>query len=81
MRQFVADNVHRNGESIEELPVAIAIDHLFTVPEGVVEVLAIMHRGIQSHAAIIDRVSLELLPVEIIGHARAVVSLVHFLVF
>ena len=45
VRQLVAEHVDRLGEPVEDLLVAVAEDELGAVPEGVVVVRAVVHRG------------------------------------
>ena len=45
VRQLVAEHVDRLGEPVEDLLVAVAEHELGAVPEGVVVVLAVVHRG------------------------------------
>src|SRR5215213_1023002 len=72
----MADDVEGDGEAVEEFPVAVAKDHAPAIPEGVVVAVAVMHRGVEGHALVIDRVALEIRPEEIEGEAQPVEGLV-----
>ena len=76
VRQLVADDVDPSGEVHEDNAVAIAVNHLRSVPERVVELHAIVNGGVETHAAAIDGVAAEDLIVEIIRVAGVVVRLV-----
>ena len=54
VRQLVSDHVERRRESIEQLSVAVAVDHLASVPHRVVEADAEVHGRIEAHAAAVD---------------------------
>jgi hypothetical protein len=72
----VSNHVQTFREAVKDLLIAIAIDHLLAVPEGVVEVPAVVHRGIETQALSIHRVSLVRLHVKVIGVAGILVSFV-----
>ena len=76
MGELVGDHVEALGEALEELPVAIPVDHLAAVPERVVVADPVVNRGHEGHAAIVDGVAAVGIVVEVPGGARAVVGLV-----
>ena len=57
VREFVADDVGRPPEVDEDLVVAVAVDHLLTVPEGVLVILVVVQARHQVHALVVDRVA------------------------
>jgi hypothetical protein len=57
VREFVADDVDRDGEVEEDLAVSVAEDHLLAVPERVVVVTVVMHGRVQRQAAAVDGVA------------------------
>ncbi len=77
MREFVADDVERNGEAVEKLLVAIAVDHLLAVPEGVIVLHAIVHAGIEAETFVVDGVAVENGFVEVVGLSGVVVGFIH----
>ena len=70
------DDVEGTGKATEDDTVAISLSHLFTVPEGVVEATARVHRGEQAHAIIVQRVAVEEFLVEVIRVSGEGVSFV-----
>ena len=54
MRQFVTDHIVALGEIDEELTVAVAIEHLRTIPHRVVEINAIVDGGQERHSGIVN---------------------------
>ena len=54
VRQLVPDHVERSGEAIEDAPVAVAVDHLPAVPQGVLEGRAVVHGRVETHALAVD---------------------------
>src|SRR4051812_38990392 len=72
----MADDIEREGEALEDLTVAVAEHHLLAVPEGVVVILAVMDRGIEWLALIVNRVAPEHLPVEVERVTEPVISLI-----
>ena len=77
MRQLVADHVDGDGETVEDLAVAVAEHHLLAVPESVLVLLAVVHAADQRQPFIIQRIAPVGLPEEIVGDAEIVVGLVH----
>src|SRR5262245_13618039 len=73
----MADDIHRNREAIEDLPIAIAEYHLDGVPEGIIVILTKMHRGIQRHSSIVDRVPLKDLCEKVESCAQPVISFIY----
>ena len=69
MAEFVRHNVDGNGKTVKYFPVAIAKDHLLTVPEGVLVFPAIMHGAGEDQPFIIERVPLVFFPEEIVSDA------------
>ena len=76
MRQFVSDDVDRDGEPVEDLAIAVAEHHLFAVPEGVVVLVAEVAGRLQRQPFVIDRVAAVLVEVEIVGVAEPIVGFV-----
>ena len=64
------------GKALENLPVAVAVDHLLTIPKGVVIALAIMDRGNERLACVIDRFAIEDVLVEFPARAGVVERLI-----
>ena len=66
VRELVADDLDRprEGAAGEELPAAVAVDHLDAVPERVVEADAVVDRGHELRALAVDAVAVEHLAVE-----------------
>src|SRR5258706_94328 len=56
---LVADHGDVAGETGEYLSVTVAKDHLLAVPHGIVETVAVMNRGDESHPFAVDRVAEE----------------------
>src|SRR5678815_2455257 len=67
VRQFVADYVDAFRKAIEDLAIAVAVNHLLTIPEGVIEIAAKMNGGIEPHPTVVDRVPIVDHLVEVIG--------------
>src|SRR5205823_1098220 len=80
MRQLVSNHVQGDREAVKHGPVAVAEYHLTAVPESVIELLVVMDGGDERQSVIIDRIALVVLQVEIEGVAKAVISLVYFLI-
>src|SRR5262249_45326260 len=57
MCQFMADYISADGEAIEELTVAVTIDHLQSIPEGVVVLVVIVDRRLEQQAVVVHGVS------------------------
>ena len=76
VRELVPDDVERQGEPQEQLPVAVPEHHAPAVPEGVVVVLAVVDDPPEGHALVVDRVAPVGLRPEVVGRAEAVVGLV-----
>lgn len=64
MGEFVSDDIRRLPELGEELAISITIHHLLTIPEGVVEVPAVMHARYEVNALIINGIPPQYLTVE-----------------
>jgi hypothetical protein len=75
VRQFVADDVERFGEAVEQLSVAVAVDHLLPVPQRVRVVHAVVNRGVERETASVDGAASVNLRVEIVRDPCAVVGL------
>ena len=81
--QFVADHVDGDGKAIEQALifrqcfVAVAIHHLLAVPEGVVVVVLIVHRGIQAQAFAVHRIAHVDIVIQVIRCAGAVIGFIH----
>ena len=54
VRQLVADHVDGDGETVEDLAVAVAEHHLLAVPEGVLVLLAVVHAANQRQPLVIQ---------------------------
>jgi hypothetical protein len=54
VRQFVGDDVDRDGEVEEDLAVTVAEDHLFAVPEGVPVLLVVVDGRVQRQSGAVD---------------------------
>ena len=76
VREFMPDDVHGQREAIEEVSVAIAIDHLLAIPEGIVVGSLIVHGGIQRHAVAVQRVAFVHAPEEVVRQTGAIVGLI-----
>ncbi|KFJ58507.1 Uncharacterised protein [Bordetella bronchiseptica] len=76
VRQFVGDDIDRDGEAVEHVAVAVAEHHLRAVPERVVVFLAIVHAGHQRPPRAIERMAAVGLPEQRIGRAQMIVGLV-----
>jgi hypothetical protein len=74
--KFMPDDIERNGETVEQLRIAIAEYHPLPVPKGVVIFPAVMDRGIERQTFVIDRVPLVVLPEEIEGVTKSFIGLV-----
>src|SRR3954447_26859313 len=72
----MANDIERDGETLEDLTVTVAEHHLLAVPEGVAVFLAVMDRGIERPALIVNRVAPEHLPVEVERVTEAVIGLI-----
>jgi hypothetical protein len=59
VRQLAPDHVEAAREAPEDHSVAVAEHHLPAVPERVVEELAVMNRGVEPHALVVDRAAAE----------------------
>jgi hypothetical protein len=57
MPKLVADYIKALGETIKQDAIAIAVYHLAAIPKGVVELLVIVHRGIEPETAVIHRIA------------------------
>ncbi len=57
VRELVTDHVHGHREAVEELPVAVAVDHLTAIPECVVELHSVMDARIELRPPVVDRVA------------------------
>src|SRR6266536_4161286 len=79
--QLMANNVQAFRESYKHNAVAVAVNHLRPVPEGVVVVTRVMDRGIESHAISVNGISAEDLLEKIVGRAGVVVGFVDVTVF
>src|SRR5262249_7657328 len=77
MGQLMADHVNRLCKALEDDPIAVAVYHLAAIPEGIIVLLAVMHAGIEPHAAVVDGVAAVLLLVKIVGGAGSLVGFVH----
>ena len=53
----MANHIDGNGEAIEDGSIAITKNHLGAIPECVVVLVAVMDRGQQIQAIIVDRVT------------------------
>jgi len=76
MHELVTDHIHRHGEAVEELFVAVPEHHLDAVPERVRVVLVEVDRPQQGHPRSVDRVAVERLGEQVVGRAQTVVGLV-----
>ena len=56
--QFVADDIQRQREAVEQLSIPVAVHHLPAVPEGIVVGPLIVHGRIQPHTVPVERVAL-----------------------
>jgi hypothetical protein len=77
--ELVSDHVDRLRQRAddEQLMAAVAVDHLASIPEGVVEVDAEVHARDERKAAPVDTVPIVRLLVERVGRSGAAVRLVH----
>src|SRR3954471_14732481 len=75
MGELVSDDVERNRKTVEQPAVAIAKHHLLAVPERIVVAAAIMHRRVERHTLVVDRLPIEDLEIEIPGRAQPVEGL------
>src|SRR5262249_6812569 len=66
----------RQRTLLEEVAVAVAVDHLRPVPERVVEAAAVVNAGDQLHARVVDAVAFEDVAVEVVRRLGRVVDLV-----
>ena len=76
VRELVPDDIDGDGEAVEQLPVAIAVDHLLAIPEGVVILPIVVYGGVQAQAVSINRVALVDIPVEVIGGTSALICFI-----
>ena len=60
MGKFMTNDIHRDGETVEESLgfwqtfVPITVNHLLSIPEGVVIIFLVVHGRIQPHSVAID---------------------------
>jgi hypothetical protein len=80
MGQFMRDDVQRGGETLENHAVAVAINHLPAVPEGIVVFLTVMDRRDQCFPGIVHGLASKYPIVEVPGGAGMVEGFVHGLV-
>ncbi len=76
--QFMADDVERHREAVEQLAVAVAVHHLPAVPECVLEPPAVVHGGVDAQSLAVDGVTLEDASEEVVRLPGAVKGLVDF---
>src|SRR6266508_3640792 len=82
MCQLMTYYVKRDGEAVEyslvrwKIFIAIAIDHLLTIPKGVVIAPLVMYGGINPHTTSINGISLINIIVKIIRHTATIKSFI-----
>ena len=57
--KFVADDVERDREAIEQRAVAVAKHHALAVPESIVVAIAVVNGCVQWQAVVIDGIALK----------------------
>src|SRR5260221_2949880 len=72
MGQLMPDDVERGGEPIEQLPVAVAIDDLPAIPQGVVEAAPVVDGGLDAHPPVVDGIAVENVREEVVCLPAAV---------
>src|ERR1700722_8651335 len=68
----MSDYVVRHGKIHKQLPVAIAVDHLTAVPEGVVVFVSVVHRGDERLSVPVDGIPTETILIELGDTSRLV---------
>src|SRR6516225_8686352 len=72
----MADNVERLGEADKKDTIAVAENHLPTIPKCVVIISVIMDGGIKPQAFIVNRVALEDVVIEAVGGTQPIIGFV-----
>src|SRR6185436_3625272 len=75
VRQLMGDHVDGCGEAPEDTAVGVAVNHLTAVPERVLEGLAVVHGGVETHAPAIDGCTPKDVGEKIVRRAAPVVGL------
>src|SRR4028119_1942182 len=71
------DDIYCNSEAVENISIPITVNHLFTVPKGVVILDIVMNGGVQTQTLIINGIALKHLLEEVIGSTSTVVGFIH----
>src|SRR5262245_23813530 len=73
----MADDIQALGESLEDLSVTVAVNHLLAVPKSVHIFASVMNRRIEPQPAAVDRIAPVDFHEEVVGLSRSVVGLVN----
>jgi hypothetical protein len=76
VRKLMGDHIDGRGEAREDTSIGVAVNHLTAVPERVLEGLAVVHGGVETHSLAIDGGSPKDVGEKIVRRTAAVVGLV-----
>ncbi len=80
MGKFMAHHVDSRCEVVKDLSITVAVDHLRTVPESIVILLAIVDGGDDSQTVVVDTIATENLLIKLPRPTRSIVGTVGRLV-